>query len=67
MPAVASAMPLIVDREADDTAVNGSHRRMSITMGFVSRLASVSPISLAVLYCCRCSPFQMLSLKTSLS
>lgn len=43
MPAVASAMPLIVDSEADDMAVRGSHRRILITMGFVSRLPLASP------------------------
>lgn len=59
MPAVASAMPLIVDSEADEMAVRGSHRRMSITMGFVSRLPL---LALAILgyrtvvdaYRCKC-------------
>lgn len=67
MPAVASAMPVIVDSEAEEMAVNGSHRRISITMGFVSRLYSVSPVCFAVPYCRRCSPLQMLPLKTSLT
>lgn len=66
IPAVASAMPLIVDSDADEMAVSGSHRRMSITMGFVSRLQLLLALYSFLLWC-MCSPFYMFSLQPSLT
>ena len=38
IPAVASAMPLTVENDADKMAVSGSKRRMSMVIGLVSCL-----------------------------
>ena len=38
IPAVASAMPLTVENDADKMAVSGSQRRMSMVIGLVSCL-----------------------------